>query len=123
MSNVSSSNSAQINDPTLEAYILAGLEETNQTIRNQIYDDLQQYVVEELRPWAFGYVKYVYKAYDQHLTGFQQNAMGKFYFYPCEWVNVDILDPEISGFEMWTMFFTISSVGLILLLRKKKKIT
>ena len=31
--------------------------------------------------------------------------------------------PWISGFEMWTMFFTISSVGLILLLRKKKKIT
>ena len=33
------------------------------------------------------------------------------------------LPPWIPGFEMWTIFFTASSVSLILLLRKKKKIT
>jgi hypothetical protein len=42
-------------------------------------------------------------------------------------VIVEIEGPEpppwIPGFEMWTMLFTISSVGLILLLSKKKKIT
>jgi len=40
-------------------------------------------------------------------------------------VEIDGPDPGpfIPGFEMWTMFFAISSVGLILLLRKKKKIT
>jgi len=44
-------------------------------------------------------------------------------------VVVEIEEPEpepepwVPGFELWTMFFTISSVGLILLLSKKKKIT
>jgi len=33
------------------------------------------------------------------------------------------LGPAIPGFELWTIIFTISSVGSILLLRKKKKIT
>jgi len=86
MSNVSSSNSAQINDPTLEAYMLAGLEETNQTIRNEIYNDLQQYVVEELRPWAFGYVGKNHDAWLVNLKGFPSNGMGYAYFYPCYFV-------------------------------------
>ena len=83
MSNVSSSDSTQINDPTLEAYMLAGLEETNQTIRAEIYADLQQYVVEELRPWAFGYVSKNHDAWLATMTGFPTNGMGYAYFYPC----------------------------------------
>ena len=83
MSNVSSSNSAQINDPILEAYMLAGLEETDQAIRKQIYHDLQQYVVEELRPWAFGYVGKNHDAWLATIKGFPSNGMGYAYFYPC----------------------------------------
>ena len=83
MANYSSSNSAQINDPTLEAYMLAGLEETDQNVREQIYNDLQQYVVEELRPWAFGYVARDHDAWDATMTGFPSNGMGYAYFYPC----------------------------------------
>lgn len=83
MSNVSSSNSAQINDPILEAYMLQGLEETDQAIRKQIYADLQQYVVEELRPWAFGYVGKNHDAWLATIKGFPSNGMGYAYFYPC----------------------------------------
>ena len=83
MANYSSSNSAQINDPTLEAYMLAGLEETDQNVREQIYKDLQQYVVEELRPWAFGYVARNHDAWAATMTGFPSNGMGYAYFYPC----------------------------------------
>ncbi|MBY9014129.1 MAG: hypothetical protein KGD68_00415 [Candidatus Lokiarchaeota archaeon] len=83
MANYSSSNSAQINDPTLEAYMLAGLEETDQNVREQIYKDLQQYVVEELRPWAFGYVSRNFDANYLTLKGFPTNGMGYAYFYPC----------------------------------------
>jgi peptide/nickel transport system substrate-binding protein len=83
MSNVSSSNSAQINDPTLEAYMLAGLQETNQVQRELIYKNLQQYVVEDLRPWAFGYVGINHDAWFPTLEGYPSNAMGYNYFYPC----------------------------------------
>jgi ABC-type transport system substrate-binding protein len=83
MANYSSSNSAQINDPTLEAYMLAGLEETDQLVRAQIYDDLQKYVVEDLRPWAFGYVGRNHDCWLDTLQGFPSNGMGYAYFYPC----------------------------------------
>jgi peptide/nickel transport system substrate-binding protein len=83
MSNVSSSNSAQINDPTLEAYMLAGLEETNATLREAIYDDMQEYIVEDLMPWAFGYQGLNRDAISGRLLGFPSNLMGYNYFYPC----------------------------------------
>jgi peptide/nickel transport system substrate-binding protein len=76
MSNVSSSNSAQINDPTLEAYMLAGLEETDQGARETIYANLQQYVVEDLQPWAFGYVGRNHDAWFFTLEGYPSNGMG-----------------------------------------------
>jgi ABC-type transport system substrate-binding protein len=41
MSNVSSGNAAQINDPTLEAMLRAGIAETNTTKRTKIYNDMQ----------------------------------------------------------------------------------
>ena len=83
MANYSSSNSAQINDPQLEAYMLAGLSETDQSVREQIYHDLQEYVVEDLRPWAFGYVGRNHDAWLVNLMGFPSNGMGYAYFYPC----------------------------------------
>jgi ABC-type transport system substrate-binding protein len=83
MSNASSLNSAQINDPTLEAYILAGLQETDQDIRRQIYWGMQKYIVEELRPLAFGYVSNNYDVYVNELHGYPSNSLGYNYFYPC----------------------------------------
>lgn len=85
MSNVSYYNSAQINDPTLEAYMLAGLQETDQDIRKQIYWDIQKYLVEDLRPCAFGYVSVNYDAWVNELMGYPSNGMEYVYFYPCYW--------------------------------------
>ena len=83
MSNVSSSNTAQINDPTLEAYMLAGLQETDQGIRQQIYWDLQKHAVENLRPWCYLYVGRNMDSYVKQLHGYPSNGMGYNYFYPC----------------------------------------
>ena len=83
MSNISSSNAAQINDPTLEAYMLAGLEETNDTLRAGIYDDMQEYLVEDLVPWAFCYQGLNRDVYTANLKGYPSNPMGYNYFYPC----------------------------------------
>jgi peptide/nickel transport system substrate-binding protein len=215
-------NPLDVND-NVQLLMEAALSEVDPIAREALYDRIQELLIEEDYPWAWGYVNYLYHAYDQHLTGFQQNSMNKLYFYPCllnypilpglfsifsdaddtdidgnfniTWspsdyadnyslyvypsviteingsltllldevtelsyeasgysddtyyflvvakngngntnssnlmVNVEIEESEpepepfIPGFEMWTMFFTISSVGLILLLRKKKKIT
>ena len=209
----------------------AGLSEPDPVAREALYDRIQYLLVEEDRPWAWGYISDYYIAYDNDLTGFQQNALKKLYFYQCEWnkwiesppilpgpfsifsdaddpdtdgnfnitwspsayadnyslymsssviteineevtvlldeitdlsyeatgysdgtyyflviarngdgnttssyffssniiIIVEIGKPEptplIPGFEMWTLFFSISSVALILLLRQKKKIT
>ena len=95
MSNVSSANSAQINDPTLEAYMLEGLQETDQEIRRQIYWDMQKYIVEELRPWVFGYVHRNYDAWVNELMGYPSNCMGYNYFYPCYWEESPII-PDYS---------------------------
>jgi len=107
----------------------AGLLETDPVARQALYDRIQELLIEEDHPWAWGFIPYLYHAYDNDLTGFQQNAMDKIHFYPCEWNYPPpiLLDPWpfplIPGFEMWTMIFTIISVGLIIILRKKKKYT
>ncbi len=85
MSNTSSFNSAQVNDPILEAYILAGLEETDQNKRKQLYWDIQRYVVEELCPCAYCFIEKNYDAWNKHLDGFPSNPMEIAYFYPCYW--------------------------------------
>lgn len=47
-------NDTMRDDITVQAYMLAGLTETGQSVREQIYWDLQRYVVEEFRPWTSG---------------------------------------------------------------------
>ena len=102
MSNVSFGNAAQINDPTLEAYMLDGLQETDQDVRRQIYWDIQKYIVEDLRPWAFGYVGKNYDAWDADLKGYPSNSLGYNYFYPCYWESYSIQithPPDVSYIE------------------------
>jgi ABC-type transport system substrate-binding protein len=86
MSNVSASNAAQINDPTLEAYMLAGLEATDPIARATIYDNMQRYIVEDLVPWALCYQGLNRDVFTTRLKGYPSNAMGYNYFYPCYYV-------------------------------------
>ncbi len=76
-SNTSINNAAQVNDPYLESLMEAGLEETNPILREAIYDEIQQYIVEDLMPWAFGYVENYYDAYRSEFTGYPSNPMRK----------------------------------------------
>ena len=86
MQNISDSNTAQINDPYLESLMLGGLEETDPTNRSIIYDTMQEYLVEELRPWAFCYQGLNRDVYTARLRGYPSNPMGYNYFYPCYYV-------------------------------------
>ncbi|WP_457557972.1 ABC transporter substrate-binding protein [Candidatus Harpocratesius sp.] len=50
MSNTSSVNFAQVNDPYLQSLMADGLSETNATARRNIYYEMQRYITEELMP-------------------------------------------------------------------------
>ena len=57
------------------------LVETDASQRNDLYGKIQKRLVEELYPWAFGYVPLEYVAYNQEISGFQWNSMEKVSFY------------------------------------------
>ena len=61
----------------------AGLLESDPVAREAIYDRIQELLIEHDRPWAWGYVSKRHAAWDSNLHGYQQNPMGKEYFYPC----------------------------------------
>jgi peptide/nickel transport system substrate-binding protein len=82
LSNTSSSNSAQVNDPTLQKMMMDALTITNTTERAAKYAELQRYVCEDLMPWAFltnGFGKGVRR---RDVQGILRNGMTKIYFYP-----------------------------------------
>ncbi|MFX0020204.1 MAG: ABC transporter substrate-binding protein [Promethearchaeota archaeon] len=83
-SNISTYNAAQVNDPYLQTLLEQGVAETDPT-REAIYDEIQRYLVEDLRPHAWLYVEKNYDAWDKHLRGFPSNVMDLAYFYPCYW--------------------------------------
>ncbi len=90
----------------------AALSETDPVAREALYDRIQELLIEEDRPWAWGYVPYVYHAYDQYLTGFQQNAMNILYFYSCVWnrfySDCDITHPSDVTYDYSTTGHQIS---------------
>jgi peptide/nickel transport system substrate-binding protein len=59
--------------------------ETNQSLRKDLYDRIQELLVEDDMPWAFAYSPYLTYAHHVNLTGFQQNKMDIVYFYLCNW--------------------------------------
>jgi len=53
----------------------AALFETDAMARKVYYERIQQLLVEEDMPWAFGCIEYNHDAYRSHILGFQSNAM------------------------------------------------
>jgi peptide/nickel transport system substrate-binding protein len=65
----------------MEAALLETVSDTRQTYYNRI----QELLVEEDMPWAYGYVAINNDAWLKDLIGFPSNAMGRTYFYPVWW--------------------------------------
>ena len=81
-SNQSSVNSAQVNDPTLNYLLLLALETTDETARNTIYKNIQEYIAEVgffHMPLYHNKVNFVHLA---EIQGVPYNALEKFYAYP-----------------------------------------
>ncbi|MFX0080242.1 MAG: ABC transporter substrate-binding protein [Candidatus Hodarchaeota archaeon] len=83
MSNVSSGNAAQVNDHKLEMMLRAGIVETDPVERAKIYNEMQEYLCEDLMPWAWGYSSLNRDAFAPNVKGFPTNPWGYSYFYPC----------------------------------------
>jgi peptide/nickel transport system substrate-binding protein len=126
-SNSSGSNEAQINDPYLQAKMMQAIRVTDPTQRQALYNDIQKYIVEDLMPWALFYVSKARDAHSVDLTQFQQNAMGKVYFYVCCWkghcpqINEEAGAPPrfIDGFSP-IVFGLISMVTVIAIFKRKQ---
>ncbi|MHA1992384.1 MAG: right-handed parallel beta-helix repeat-containing protein [Candidatus Hodarchaeales archaeon] len=87
----------------------AALFETNQSIRKPYYDRIQQILVEEDMPWAFGIVSRNYDAFRNHIIGFRSNPLGKLSFYGVT-QNRSIAPQtiELSGNLEWQYFRSIN---------------
>jgi len=103
-SNTSINNAAQVNDPYLESLMEAGLEETNPILREAIYDEIQRYIVEDLMPWAFGYVGNYYDAYQSEFTGYPSNPMRKMWLYNVSFSQYEGGKIHINGNQEWLDF-------------------
>jgi len=88
MSNTSAGNGAQVNDPYAQELMDNGTRETNATLRQAIYVELQHYLAEDLQPWAFLFTGFSQNAVNEHIT-IQRNAMGYQYLFPWGWNDIN----------------------------------
>ena len=103
-------------DFMVQSWVEEALIETNYTLRNNLYNKIQKQLVEELYPWAFGYVPLEYVAYRNDISGFQWNPMKKVSFFgvngiyriiptPSPTYNIDGSSTGI-GAQNWTWAVT-----------------
>jgi peptide/nickel transport system substrate-binding protein len=88
MSNTSDGNAAQVNDPWLQGKLEAGITETDETDRKALYVEMQEYIAEDLQPWAFIAVGWSRNAHPI-TTRPQRNAMGYQYIFPWGWKDTN----------------------------------
>ena len=89
--------SGNINDSYLQNLIGLGLGEFDPVAREGIYDDIQEYVVEELMPKAWLYVPKMYDVHHVDLTGFTQNYLERIHFYDYKWKDSYSMSITSSG--------------------------
>lgn len=71
--------------------------ETDSDIRQLYYNRIQELLVEEDMPWAYGVVEINYDAYRNDITGFQSNGMDKVWFYGVNMTaKIDTINPLIT---------------------------
>jgi len=83
------SNGVQYNNPgadtnwMVQTWMDEAAEETDSAARKVLYDKIQKEMVENDKPWAFGYVPAVIDVYVNTLYGFSTNSQQNVWFYPC----------------------------------------
>ncbi len=90
------SNGVQYNNPQVQLLMEEAVVETDKAKRQELYNKIQEQIVEVDKPWAFGYIPKLYYAHHKDLTGFQPNALDIILFYECKWNRTVIREIEIS---------------------------
>ncbi|NHJ23032.1 MAG: ABC transporter substrate-binding protein [Candidatus Lokiarchaeota archaeon] len=72
-------------DDNVQLLMETALLEPNGPTRQGYYDRIQQLLVEEDMPWAYGYTGINNDAWNIKVKGYPSNAMGRAYFYPVYW--------------------------------------
>ncbi len=129
-SNISSSNYAQFYNHTIQLWMEAALNETDNDVRRQYYHDIQKEIVENHMPWAFCYVGFNRDAYRSDLIGYQSNPLGKKRFYDISQKEqgngpdngVPVINIIFSGIGAVCGIAVVSNVVNKISIRKGKKI-
>ncbi|NMC04419.1 MAG: ABC transporter substrate-binding protein, partial [Candidatus Lokiarchaeota archaeon] len=79
-SNASYSNGAQVDDPTLQVWIEDSRSTTDEATRDQIFQDVQEYLQTDLMPWIFVYQGHNLDVWVKNLRGYSANILDKHYF-------------------------------------------
>ncbi|UYP44343.1 hypothetical protein NEF87_000628 [Candidatus Lokiarchaeum ossiferum] len=117
----SSDNRAHINDSKLDTYIISGLNEINWSKREEIYKELQHYII-DLAPWAYLYTSNARSVYYTGCVNTARNPMGKLYFYLWDF---DYSKIKADLFSFSNILYFIGGVGIligtIMLLKSQKE--
>jgi peptide/nickel transport system substrate-binding protein len=87
--NTSDSNLARVNDPWLQIAMREALEETDSSIRYEMYIEIQKYIVEDLMPCVFLYVPIITNVLADTITNWNFNPMGQLDFYSATFMEED----------------------------------
>jgi ABC-type transport system substrate-binding protein len=121
LSPTSTSNHAHVNDSEpvvgLNALMEKGLTETNLTLREQVYKDIQARVIDQ-GVWAYLYVSNARSVYFTGCKNTARNAMGKLYFYLWDFDYSEI-PKGIPGFSIVALM-GIAAITMSALIYKKR---
>jgi len=110
------SNGAQVNDSWLQSAMMDALMETDLVSRKAQYFEIQEYIVEDLMPWAFLVVPIIPFVHAKTTSNWSRNPMGYLEFFSISFLGEDAvindLQMEINcGFEAPWEYFTMSETG------------
>jgi peptide/nickel transport system substrate-binding protein len=117
-----SGNTEQVNDTQLTEWMIAGLTETDEAARQQIYNDIQKRVVEVIVPWVFVSVSSNPDAWVIGVEGWPSNPFGRTYLKDVTYTPPAApATPAIPGFPLAVFLVVLGSSVALVMYRIKKR--
>ena len=124
------SNGAQFSSEEIDGLLADAMEETDPVEREALYSEIQRILVEDEMPWVYGVVTDNWDAF-RGVKGYPSNPMGKYYFAPVEFGEIDAslekipIEPDegsgtVPGFSI-TMLILVTFGSALLISKQSKK--
>ncbi len=94
-SDISPNNWARVDDELLEQLMDAALTQLNPGVREGLYDQIQEYLVEDLMPFCYLYVNTYDTAWNIRLENYPLNSLQIVWFFDCTWDS----ESTIPGYD------------------------